>query len=72
MPPQDWLDALQRGGDDIAAGRVAPWQPVRATLANVLAAMERGADAAERERLLLSLEAFEDETYEDAPRSPPR
>jgi len=39
---------------------------------NLLAAMERRADVAERERLLLILDALEDETYEDAPRSPPR
>jgi len=71
-PPQDWLNALQRGDADLGAGRIAPWQAVRPTLADVLAAMERGADAAERERLLLNLDAIEDETYEGAPHSPRR
>jgi len=35
MPPQDWLDALQRGDADMAAGRVAPWRAVRPTLVNL-------------------------------------
>ena len=68
-PPQHWLDALERGEADRAAGRVAPWPAVRETLTQALAAMERGADTAEQERLLLALDALEDDSHEDAPRS---
>ena len=32
LPPQSWLDALDRADADIAAGRTAPWSEVRARL----------------------------------------
>jgi len=66
-PPQAWLDALERGEADVAAGRVAPWPPLQAAIADVLTAMERGADVAERERLLSILEAVAEGTHGDAP-----
>lgn len=70
--PQHWLDALERGEADLAAGRVASWPAVRLRLAEALAALERGSDAAERERLALTLDAIEDGSHEDAPRFPRR
>lgn len=69
-PPQAWLDALEEGEADRAAGRVIPWPAVRAALEDVLAAMERGADEAEQERLLCVLDATAADTHEDAPASP--
>ena len=66
-PPQAWLDALEEGEADLAAGRLVPWPAVRTALENVLAAMERGADDAEKERLLRVLDALGEDTHEDAP-----
>ena len=71
-PPQAWLDALKEGEADRAAGRVGPWPPLRDAIEAVLAAMERGADDAERERLLRVLDAIAEDTHEDAPSSPHR
>ena len=68
-PPQAWLDALEEGEADLAAGRVAPWPPLRDAIEAVLAAMERGADDAERERLLRVVEAIAEGTHEGAPTS---
>jgi len=68
-PPQAWIDALKCGEADIAAGRVVPWPMARAVIEEVLAAMERGADAIEQERLLLALNALADDTCENAPTS---
>ena len=66
-PPQAWLDAFKEGEADLVAGRVGPWPAVRAALKDVLAAMERGADEAEQERLLRVLDALGEDTHEDAP-----
>lgn len=71
-PPQAWLDALEEGEADRAAGRVIPWPAVRAALEDVLAAMERGADEAEQERLLRVLDALGEDTHEDAAALRPR
>lgn len=40
LPPQSWLDALDRADADVAAGRTAPWSDVRARLAARLAKQE--------------------------------
>jgi predicted transcriptional regulator len=40
-PPQEWLDALERGRADIAAGRTAPWSEVKARLLARIAFMEQ-------------------------------
>lgn len=69
-PPQAWLDALEKGEADLAAGRVGPWPPLRDAMEAVLAAVERGADDAERERLLHVLDAIAEGTHEDAPTRP--
>lgn len=69
IPPQAWRDALEEGEADRAAGRVGPWPPLRDAIEAVLAAMERGADDAGRERLLRVLDAIAEDTHEDAPAS---
>ena len=72
VPPQAWLDALEEGEADLAAGHVGPWPPLRDAIEAVLAAIERGADDAERKRLLQVVDAIAEGTHEDAPAPPHR